>query len=726
MRKSLAVITGVLTVALCSLFVVKYPVYADGKVEIKADRDSANPGEQITFSVKVQSPEDAAAAPEISIEYNSNRLEFVECSTQYGGGGGGLLTLSDDTADITFAALSGGTARVSITAVFDGDESTTETAFAAVEVSGEDTAALMEPAPEETTAQEAGYISLPDGSGTISTVIPDECMPVLFHKVSTEYQAQPVEAAQFDMGDLLLLYVLDADETDGQLKIFDKETESFSDFRMIQGIENRFIIVLPDSGDALVPEGYSKAVLQWNSQTLTAYMNFEAQADPASQVSANDFFLLYAMSSEGTTGWYLYDQKEGTYQRFFMTGTAPADAESQPSEGSATAAEGLFGLSLTAFIIMASLAVLLLAAIIAIIIMAIKLREYGSYEYIDEDEYFAQNANAAKASEKPAAKSSAKAPAKDLTFTQEIDLEEEDVEEAKDVKTSDNAKTLSDAKAKKNAEMQKKVEEALSDDSDFIVDTVENMEEIIEEEEDDDEYYYDNLSREEKKRLKEEEKRLRKEEKQKRKDEKEAQKRRRKGYDDMDWEEFETSMQSHGRNESSKLYGGRDTGKMPSYMREYMEEGGVGQDEAALTDAEEEEEIITGVLPQKKVNEMLAIMEDEPEEIPDRPILMSAKKPEKPIEKKSLARADKKVDKKEEKKPVKKPEKKSTRAERVPSPSDWYGQEEYTGQYTDEMDIQSAQAAYTPPTHIPMMQPVQENIPHEDLDEDFEFEFIQI
>ena len=164
----------------------------------------------------------------------------------------------------------------------------------------------------------------------IQAVFADEFMPVLFHKETDEYNGVQIECAKFDMGDLELVYTTDASDSDGRFMIYNKTAGSFDEFRMIQGIENRFIIVLSDC-EGEIPEGYTKAVLDWNSQTLTAFMENSVAAgtaQPIGGIDPSDFFLVYGMSSEGNKGWYRYDKNEGTYQRFMIeSGTSGAGSE---------------------------------------------------------------------------------------------------------------------------------------------------------------------------------------------------------------------------------------------------------------------------------------------------------------------------------------------------------------------------------------------------------------
>lgn len=240
------------------------------------------------------------------------------------------------------------------------------------------------------TSQEAvPSVATPDGNMVAGT-FSDDLLPLLFHKTTTTYQGTSVEAAQFDNGYVLLLYVTDSAGGNGAFKQYDETTGELKDFRMIAGPNESYIIVLPLLADTAVPEGFEEVILDWNGQTFSAYTNTTAKTPEGSDVSVSDYLLLYAVSSTGRQGFYLYDQVEGTYQRYLnIVGTV-----------SKSSGDGILAIdairngdsdALVRLIIMAALLLLVIVLVVLVIIFAVRLREYSEYDYIDEDEYNAMN-----------------------------------------------------------------------------------------------------------------------------------------------------------------------------------------------------------------------------------------------------------------------------------------------------------------------------------------------
>ena len=403
MNKKLGIVLKSMAVAVSVMLLLSVSVFA-GTVTATGDKETAAVGDTYTVNIVIEGAEGAAVAPDVSVHYDVNRLEFVSCTGEYGGGGGGLVTINSSNADLTFNILSGGQADVDVFATFDGD-SEPQIVTATVMVDGEDTAKINENAREDTgTGIEAGTVATADGK-YVSSVFADEFMPVGFSKTTVTYEEQMVEAAQFDMGGIVLLYVTDADGNNGNFDMYDQTTGELSDFLQISGIENRFIIALKAGPDVSVPDGFTKATLNWNSQTLEAYAYTGEAGEAASggsdgtvaggtaPVDINDFFLIYAISSEGNKGWYMYDQNEGTYQRYVQNlhaggkGNISGSGENLISKITSPGADSEEGGVNVMLIIVIACAVLLVALIVTVIIMAVKLHEFNSYEYIDEEDY---------------------------------------------------------------------------------------------------------------------------------------------------------------------------------------------------------------------------------------------------------------------------------------------------------------------------------------------------
>ncbi len=488
MRQTAKIITAAFFLS-ASLFFGAGSVYAEG-LNVSADKENCEIGDTVTVTVDATALEGTAPA-DIQVEFNANRLSFVNCSAQYGGGGGGLITFKESNATVEFTTLSGGTADVKVTAIAE-DAAEPETASVSVAVAGEDTAAAS------------------DGR-VIQTVFAEEFKPILFHKETTDYNGQMVECAKFDMGDMTLLYTTDASGADGKFMIYNQSTGTLDEFRMLQGIENRFIIVLADC-EGEIPAGYTKAVLDWNGQTLTAFMEESVAAGSATAINGvdpADFFLVYAMSSEGNKGWYRYDKNEGTYQRFVPSQAGPATEGELQEEADETVSEGLLddyiphNIQSILLIVFAALALILL---ITVIILAVNLHEYAEdldaiYEggYYEDDEEEDDEDEDDEEEDRHVRRGGAVTAASLVgrSMSEEDEQDEEDEEDDEDDDSEEDEEDVEDEEPD---------DEEGEDDED-------GDEEEDDEEEDDDDLYERPLTRRERKELERERKEREREEK---------------------------------------------------------------------------------------------------------------------------------------------------------------------------------------------------------------------
>lgn len=126
------IVWGMMTAAAAAVLLAA-PVQAAGTVSVTADKASVQIGDTVTFSFQTSDPEDDAVAPQIRVTYDPQLLEYVSCDTECGGGGG-LLTLSSTAAGIQFKALAQGTANVAVEAVLDDDGNNPASGSAGVSV----------------------------------------------------------------------------------------------------------------------------------------------------------------------------------------------------------------------------------------------------------------------------------------------------------------------------------------------------------------------------------------------------------------------------------------------------------------------------------------------------------------------------------------------------------------------------------------------------------------
>ncbi|MBO5238766.1 MAG: cadherin-like beta sandwich domain-containing protein [Lachnospiraceae bacterium] len=183
-------------------------------------------------------------------------------------------------------------------------------------------------------------------------------VPEGFQTAEETYDEQSITVYNSPNQLIQIVYLLNP-EGNGQWFIYNKENSSFVPYIEFQANVNRYLILTADASVA-IPAGYEATEIEIQGQKVTGYIK-----------DGNDeFVLVYAMNIQGETGFYLYDTKEGTYQRYVEPEMIeePASTE-EPSTESVIVTEDEKVQNLQVILyVLSGVSVILLGGIIGIVI----------------------------------------------------------------------------------------------------------------------------------------------------------------------------------------------------------------------------------------------------------------------------------------------------------------------------------------------------------------------
>lgn len=183
-------------------------------------------------------------------------------------------------------------------------------------------------------------------------------VPEGFQTAEETYNEQSITVYNSPNQLIQIVYLLNS-EGNGQWFIYNKENSSFVPYIEFQANVNRYLILTADASVA-IPAGYEATEIEIQGQKVTGYIK-----------DGNDeFVLVYAMNIQGETGFYLYDTKEGTYQRYVEPEMIeePASTE-EPSTESVIVTEDEKVQNLQVILyVLSGVSVILLGGIIGIVI----------------------------------------------------------------------------------------------------------------------------------------------------------------------------------------------------------------------------------------------------------------------------------------------------------------------------------------------------------------------
>lgn len=282
-------------------------------------------GDEITIGATAKDAGgNAIGSVEVSMTYDTDYLRFVDGDNVTGEDG--QLTLSaegDGTSDtvefeMTFQALKEGTTVIEVTS----SEATTSTGETLTLQEGQSTVTIEEGDPSkivdegESKAESTGITVDMDGAQyEVSENFTDDIIPSGFEEAEITAGENTFTGVK-NANDVQLAYLINTEGT-ADFYLYDSDKGTFTLFQQIKISEGTsegvYIILLQDDGSLSIPEDtYEKTSLTVNEKEYPTWQNI---AKPA-------YYLLYAMSSDGTKRLYQYDSGEGTYQRFDLEDTS--------------------------------------------------------------------------------------------------------------------------------------------------------------------------------------------------------------------------------------------------------------------------------------------------------------------------------------------------------------------------------------------------------------------
>ncbi len=175
---------------------------------------------------------------------------------------------------------------------------------------------------EETGEEDPEAITINGHDFNLAATIPEDKVPEEFTKTTVNCKGQDVEALQFDKGNVILVYLTTPDtEVTNMLAVYDQESGIIYPFVKVT-MGNSYYIILNPPAQTELSEMYAATTVELGEYgTVSAYGNQDSEL--------SDFYLLYAISNNGNTGWYQYDKAEGTLQRYIeqeVEGTGEEEA----------------------------------------------------------------------------------------------------------------------------------------------------------------------------------------------------------------------------------------------------------------------------------------------------------------------------------------------------------------------------------------------------------------
>ncbi len=221
---------------------------------------------------------------------------------------------------------------------------------------------------------EAAKVTVGEDTLYVAADLKDVTLPAGYEQVPLTVNDKEFPSVQDKNRNIVLLYLTDKDGKNGAFYVYNTATMTFSTFCYATAPVGVYAFLTPDGAQG-VPEGFTQTFTQINGQTVSAF------SFPQPEMA--EYSLVYALSPQGNKGWYIYDSKEGTLQRFTNAPQIAPVVEEQPLEepdenvGFLGKIKGVYQSLLTRFgglrlTLLAVGAVILIAASVVLIVLLCK------------------------------------------------------------------------------------------------------------------------------------------------------------------------------------------------------------------------------------------------------------------------------------------------------------------------------------------------------------------
>lgn len=463
MRKIRKLVVTFLTICLiCSCLSV---ITEAATAELRFADPSTTVGAEVDVKTKLSSTS-SMKSMEATLTYDKSELKFI--SGDNATASDGKITISwtgtGTTAEfnLKFQALKEGTAKVEVAnaagTATDGTTLDITQGSSAITIGAGDPSLIQDDTEsqdaETTVATNGKTVKVNGKKYIVSSDFSEELIPEGFQKGEMSFEGSNYTVITQESSGINAMYLTEKSSGDSDFFLYNSDDGSFSPFEEVEIAKDRYIIPLMDDGKVSLPSQYQKTTLTLNGKEFDTWQDTKEA----------EYYVVYALNSDGEKTTYRYDTTDGTYQKFTPSSTGRTTSDSKSDNG-----KGLWGKILDFIenfldIVVIFAIILILVLLFVFIITAVKLHyrdlelddlydEYG-IDMDEEEEILKEKKKAAKKKEKN--KKSSNMSSKKYYGEDEFEDYEDDFDDEDPWVTENIAKAMEHKPAKKQSARQKK------------------------------------------------------------------------------------------------------------------------------------------------------------------------------------------------------------------------------------------------------------------------------
>lgn len=428
--------------------------------ELRFGDPSTTVGAEVEVKAKLSSASSLKSL-DATLTYDTDSLKFISGDNATEDNGKIKLSWSGSGTstefNLKFQALQEGTAKVEVASAegtgSDGSALEITQGSSAVTIGEGDPSLIQNEDDSQTaTTSEGATVKVNGKEYTVTSEFSDVLIPDGFSKSEMSFEGANYSVITQESSGINAMYLTENSSGESDFFLYNSDDGSFAPFEEVEIAKGRYIIPLMNDGKVNLPSQYQKTTLTLNGKEFDTWQDTKDA----------EYYIIYALNSDGEKTTYRYDTTDGTYQKYTpsTSGTTSSDSKSRNGKGIWGKVLDFVENFLDIVVIIAL--VLFVVLILVLIVTMVKLHyrdlelddlydEYGIDMDEEEEELKAKKKAAKKASKKPAKKASKKDYDEDEFEGYDEELDDED-----SWATENIAKTTEQRPAKKQSAGKKK------------------------------------------------------------------------------------------------------------------------------------------------------------------------------------------------------------------------------------------------------------------------------
>ena len=428
--------------------------------ELRFGDPSTTVGAEVEVKAKLSSASSLKSL-DATLTYDTDSLKFISGDNATAENGQIKLSWSGSGTstefNLKFQALQEGTAKVEVASAegTDSDGSALEITQGSSAVTiGEGDPSLIQDEDDSQTAatSEGATVKVNGKEYTVTSEFSDVLIPDGFSKSEMSFEGANYSVITQESSGINAMYLTENSSGESDFFLYNSDDGSFAPFEEVEIAKGRYIIPLMNDGKVNLPSQYQKTTLTLNGKEFDTWQDTKEA----------EYYIIYALNSDGEKTTYRYDTTDGTYQKYTPSTSGTASSDSKSKNG-----KGIWGKVLDFVenfldIVVIIALVLFVVLILVLIVTMVKLHyrdlelddlydEYGIDMDEEEEELKAKKKAAKKAAKKPAKKASKRDYDED-----EFEGYDEEFDDEDSWATENIAKTTEQRPAKKQSAGKKK------------------------------------------------------------------------------------------------------------------------------------------------------------------------------------------------------------------------------------------------------------------------------